>query len=136
MRRLDGGRRVSSRGTEIVHRHLHAHPNARIFRRTAPTIATGRTYPVTHRRLQQGGPAGGGLSLGPSYRMGDPGIEPSPRTPYIEPPPAVGEWGANRVMSRVLPPVNAVRAAIVRPPPLIGGGGCLPPARGRGLSFR
>ena len=68
--------------------------------------------------------------------MGDPGIEPSPRTPYIEPPPAVGEWGANRVMSRVLPPVNAVRAAIVRPPPLIGGGGYLPPARGRGLSFR
>ena len=63
MRRLDGGRRVSSRGTEIVHRHLHAHPNARIFRRTAPTIATGRTYPVTHRRLQQGGPAGGGLSV-------------------------------------------------------------------------
>ena len=39
----------------------------------------------THRRLQQGEPAGGGLSLGPSYRMGGPGIEPSPhplhRTP-------------------------------------------------------
>ena len=80
----------------------------------------------THRRLQQGGPAGGGLSLGPSYRMGDPGIEPSPRTPYIEPPPAVGEWGANRVMSRVLPPVNAVRAAIVRPPPLIYRGWRMP----------
>ena len=90
----------------------------------------------THRRLQQGGPAGGGLSLGPSYRMGDPGIEPSPRTPYIEPPPAVGEWGANRVMSRVLSPVGAVHAAVVCPPPHIGGGGCLPPARGRGLSFR
>ena len=83
VRRLDGGRRVSSRGTEIVHCGTCMHPQKPGFFGAPPLPSPPAGH--THRRLQQGGPAGGGLSLGPSYRMGGPGIEPSPhplhRTP-------------------------------------------------------